>query len=309
MQRIGGGATVARTAMSPQPALVLLVLVPLLGCGSGDGSTDPPVAPHEAPTERAAPPAPNATIPPRPSPLAERLRETRDSLYRAIDGWLTEGDPRGRTPREVNLYALHQQRIYVLLARRPRLARAVIARLEGAVVAEARATLAARRRLASLTSPIPRRRFRVGPALPAGVLLDYYHEAERRFGVSWHVLAAVNFIESAFGRLRSESTAGARGPMQFIPATWKAYGMGGDVDDPRDAIMGAANYLQASGAPASYAGALYAYNPSRSYVDAVLSYARRMRRDRHAYFAFHSWQVFVHTPSGVRRLTGPGIGR
>jgi hypothetical protein len=75
-----------------------------------------------------------------------------------------------------------------------------------------------------------------------------------------------------------------------------------------DAIMGAANYLQASGAPASYARALHAYNPSRSYVDAVLSHARRMRQDRHAYFAYHSWQVFVHTPSGIRRLTGPGIG-
>jgi soluble lytic murein transglycosylase-like protein len=297
--------------MSPLTALVLLVLVlvPLLGCGSGDRSTGPPVAPHEAPTERPAPPAPNATFPNRPSPLAERLRETRDSLHGAIDGWLTEGDPRGRAPREVTLYALYQQRIYVLLARKPRLARAVIARLEGAVAAEARATLAARRRLASLTSPVPRRRFRTGPALPAGVLLGYYHEAERRFGVAWHVLAAVNFIESAFGRLRSESTAGARGPMQFIPATWKAYGMGGDVHDPHDAIMGAANYLQASGAPASYAEALYAYNPSRSYVDAVLSYARRLRRDRRAYFAYHSWQVFVHTPSGIRRLTGPGIGR
>jgi membrane-bound lytic murein transglycosylase B len=95
--------------------------------------------------------------------------------------------------------------------------------------------------------------------------------------------------------------------MQFIPSTWEAYGMGGDVDDPRDAIMGAANYLRASGAPESYRRALYAYNPSRSYVDAVLRYASRMRHDRRAYFAFHSWQVFVHTPSGIRRITGPGI--
>jgi membrane-bound lytic murein transglycosylase B len=105
--------------------------------------------------------------------------------------------------------------------------------------------------------------------------------------------------------MRGESTAGARGPMQFIPATWKAYGMGGDVDDPHDAILGAANYLRASGAPQNYAGALYAYNRSRPYVDAVLRYARRMRQDRRAYFAYHSWQVFVRTASGTRRLTGP----
>jgi membrane-bound lytic murein transglycosylase B len=97
--------------------------------------------------------------------------------------------------------------------------------------------------------------------------------------------------------------------MQFIPSTWEAYGMGGDVHDPRDAIMGAANYLRASGAPGNYRRALYAYNPSWSYVDAVLRYTRRIRRDRRAYFAYHSWQVFARTPSGIRRLTGPGLER
>ena len=95
--------------------------------------------------------------------------------------------------------------------------------------------------------------------------------------------------------------------MQFMPATWRAYGLGGDVDDPRDAILGAANYLRASGAPRDYAGALYAYNHSWSYVDAVLRYARQMQRDRHAYYAYYSWQVFVRTRSGERRLTGPGV--
>jgi len=138
-----------------------------------------------------------------------------------------------------------------------------------------------------------------------GPVLDHYREAQRRFGVGWPVLAAVNFVESAFGRLRSESVAGARGPMQFIPSTWEAYGMGGDVRDPHDAIIGAANYLHASGAPGDYQRALYAYNPSPAYVAAVLGYARQIRRDPRAYFAYHSWQVFVRTPSGVQRITGP----
>ena len=74
--------------------------------------------------------------------------------------------------------------------------------------------------------------------------------------MAWHVLAAVNYVESRFGRLRNESVSGARGPMQFMPATWRAYGLGGDVRDPRDAIMGAANYLHASGAPRDYAPAV-----------------------------------------------------
>jgi Transglycosylase SLT domain len=296
--------------MSARPALIaLLVFAPLVGCGSGGERAAAPAGPYETPTGRTTPPSPDAALPRQPDRLAERLRETRDSLHLAIDRWLTECDARGRTPREVALYALHEQRIYLLLTARDRLARAVLARLRGPVAAEARNTLAARRELASLTTPAPRRRFHTGPALPAGVLLGYYRKAERRLGVSWKVLAAVNFVESAFGRMRNKSTAGAQGPMQFIPATWDAYGMGGDVHDPRDAILGAANYLHASGAPQNNRRALYAYNPSWSYVNAVLRYVQRMRRDRHAYYDFHSWQVFVHTPSGIVRLTGPGIDR
>ncbi|MBA3301673.1 MAG: hypothetical protein H0T15_07360, partial [Thermoleophilaceae bacterium] len=75
---------------------------------------------------------------------------------------------------------------------------------------------------------------------------------------------------------------------------------------PRDAIMGAANLLRASGAPGSYRRALFAYNHSQLYVNAVLRYARRMQRDPTAFYAFHSWQVFVRTPAGgERRITGP----
>ena len=93
--------------------------------------------------------------------------------------------------------------------------------------------------------------------------------------------------------------------MQFIPSTWAAYGMGGNIHDPHDAIMGAANYLRASGAPRNYRRALYAYNNSTLYVDAVLRYARRIRRDERDLLALYSWQVYVRTESGDRRLTGP----
>jgi membrane-bound lytic murein transglycosylase B len=93
--------------------------------------------------------------------------------------------------------------------------------------------------------------------------------------------------------------------MQFLPATWRRYGRGGDVNDPHDAILGAANLLHASGAPRSYRRALYSYNPSRLYVSAVLRYARAMRRSFRTYYVLHSWQVFVRTTRGLRRLTGP----
>jgi membrane-bound lytic murein transglycosylase B len=94
--------------------------------------------------------------------------------------------------------------------------------------------------------------------------------------------------------------------MQFMPATWRAYGLGGDVHDPHDAIMGAANYLRASGGRRDIRGALHAYNPSPTYVDAVLRYARRIRVDLDAFYTFYNWQVFARTSAGEKRLTGPG---
>jgi hypothetical protein len=289
-------------------AAASLALALPIGCGTGDEGADAPDARPARAAEPAEPPAPDEGIPLAPDRLADRLSRTHEHLHRAIDRWLAAPGAPGPTPREVTLYALHHQRIYVLLTARERLARDVRKRLRGEAGKEARDILAARRELGSLSTPVPLRHFRTGPALPARVLLGYYRKAERRFEVSWKVLAAVNFVESAFGRLRNKSTAGAQGPMQFIPSTWAAYGMGGNVEDPHDAIMGAANYLQASGAPENYRAALHSYNPSSAYVEAVLRYTRRIRTDRRAYFAFHSWQVFVNTPSGIRRITGPGLG-
>jgi membrane-bound lytic murein transglycosylase B len=63
--------------------------------------------------------------------------------------------------------------------------------------------------------------------------------------VPWQYLAAVNFVETKFGRIRGTSIAGAQGPMQFLPSNWKQYGKGGDINSDRDAIAAAARFLQA----------------------------------------------------------------
>jgi soluble lytic murein transglycosylase-like protein len=206
----------------------------------------------------------------------------------------------------VRLWALRQQRLYLALGLAPpAFADAVLARLPERLRPDARDIVEARRALVRLTPPTtrPLSSFRTGPAAPAGRLLAYYRAAHRRFGVPWQVLAAMNFVETAFGKLRSPSTAGAQGPMQFLPATWRAYGLGGDIHDPHDAVLGAANYLRASGAPRNLRGALFAYDHSPLYVDAILAYARVIGRNPHAYREFHAWHVFVRTPSGYRRLT------
>jgi hypothetical protein len=285
----------------PVAAVLVVLALSLAGCGGGDGG----IARSGGASD--GPPAPDAAIPREPAALAERLTETQRALDRAVDAWRSDGDPSSwPPPDDVTLYALDQQRIHLVLAVRPRLAKRALARVPGRVAAHARATIRARRELAALATPQPTSSFRTGRPVPAGVLLRYYREAQRRFRVGWPVLAAVNLVESAFGRMRNRSTAGAQGPMQFIPSTWASYGMGGDIRDPHDAILGAANYLHANGAPRDYRGALYHYNPSSLYVDAVLTYANRIRRDPRNFFAYYAWQVFVRTPGGVRRITGPG---
>jgi hypothetical protein len=180
-------------------------------------------------------------------------------------------------------------------------------RLSRRFALEVRADVDASRALFAHANPVSHpSRIRTQRPLPPATLLSYYREAELRFGVPWQVLAAVNFVESKFGRVRSSSSAGAQGPMQFIPSTWAVYGLGGDIDDPHDAILGAANYLHASGAPADIRGALYAYNPIHDYVDAVLAYVHQIERDPRSFYAYYEFQVFVFTKGGEVQLTGPG---
>jgi membrane-bound lytic murein transglycosylase B len=138
----------------------------------------------------------------------------------------------------------------------------------------------------------------VEPA-PAAELRGYYQEAEQRFGVPWEYLAAVHLTETKMGRIRGTSTAGARGPMQFLPSTWEAYGLGGDIESNRDAILGAANYLKANGgADGRMDNALYRYNPTPKYVKAVTLYAERMIEDPLSYRGYWGWQVYYWSTLG-----------
>jgi membrane-bound lytic murein transglycosylase B len=142
----------------------------------------------------------------------------------------------------------------------------------------------------------------VGPAAAAARLRAYYAEAQRRSAIPWQVLAAVNYVESDFGRVRQSSVSGARGPMQFIPSTWAAYGRG-DVHDPHQAILGAARFLHAAGWTVDERAALHRYNPSWAYVDAIERYAGRIRRDPQAFLVYYARRLIVRTPQGYRRLT------
>jgi membrane-bound lytic murein transglycosylase B len=252
----------------------------------------------------AALPPPGQPVPREPHALAAALTETTRQLRAAESRW----QGARAVPQDVTYLALYQQRMLRLMGDRRALGDAALALLPSDVRGLAADTVHGRRSLAGIP-PSPGRQppIRLAPAAPAAALRADYAAAQRRFGIPWTVLAAVNFVESDFGRVRSASAAGARGPMQFLPSTWSAYGMGGDIEDPHDAILAAANYLHRAGAPRDIARALYAYNHSTAYVAAIRSFAHAMAADGRAFLDYYAWQVYARTPHGVRRLTGPGL--
>ena len=254
-------------------------------------------------------PAPDEPLPRSANALADRLEVVTADTNAAIEVWLSSEQADADPPEEVLLGALYQQRVARALARQPRLEAQVSAALPSQLRPGVRDPARALRALFRLNGPPPARPrpIRVGAALSPARLRSFYEEGQRRFGIPWHVLAAVNLVETNFNRNRNVSTAGAQGPMQFIPSTWRAYGMGGDIRDPHDAIIGAANYLRASRGRSNLRRALFAYNHSTLYVDAVLRLSARIRVAERNYVTLWSWQVFQRTPQGDRRLTGPGV--
>lgn len=195
-----------------------------------------------------------------------------------------------------------QQVTYRKLVETPDWREAVLNALPEDVLPAASANLEAGLAFRAMVSPgetLPSWRIVAPP--PHDVLMRYYQEAEDEFGVPWSYLAAVNLVETFMGRIRGTSVAGAQGPMQFMPATWEAFGEG-DVNDYRDAIRAAARYLAANGAPGDMAYALYRYNPSEDYVRGVTLYAETMRLDPSAYRGYYHWQVYYLTTEGDRLL-------
>ncbi len=242
-----------------------------------------------------APPS-GPTPPTRPATPKEAAAQIVEA-ERAI------GDRRTSSP-DLATAAHSQQLAYRELADRPAWDKRVLALVPRSLRWVVRANVSARRAFRSMHPSKPRDlatelpAWRIVAPPPAAELRAAYRAAERRYGVDWEYLAAINLVETAFGRIRGTSVAGAQGPMQFIPATWARYGNGGDINDARDAIPAAARLLQDHGFVRDPSAALYHYNNSSAYVRGVTLYAKVMQRRPRAYLGYHQWPVYYLTRHG-----------
>lgn len=276
-------------------ALVVVGLTLTRGGESGDDMTvdvrDPgPTVERSAPTTTTLVTSPERIVPPE---SAEAAAATLTRVERAI-----RGDD--RDPARLRVLGWEQQLAYRQLSNHGDWIPAVLFALPPDVRPWVEANLEASAALSRLTPPqtaLPDWTIVTPP--PPEVLRGYYAEAEQASGIPWAYLAAIHFLETRMGRIRGNSSAGAQGPMQFIPSSWAAYGNGGDVNDNRDAILAAGRYLKAAGGPADMDRAIFAYNHDRGYVTAVKAYAASMLADPRAYDGYYHWQVYYRTVDGT----------
>jgi len=257
-------------------------------------------------TTQAVTPARPSTPPPTPSPISSPSATPSprvtvvDAAYVANElGGVEQGIRLPDTPVEeyANL-GVRQQSAYHLLAAHPDWVPAVLSALPASVRSAVQANISAGQQIDSLngaSSALPHWRIIAPPA--SDVLLGYYREAQQAYGIPWQYLAAINLIETNMGRIQGLSSAGAQGPMQFMPATWASYGRG-DVNNPHDAILAAGRYLQAHGSASNMTRAIYAYNPSMLYVRAVELYAQQMFANERAFLGYYNWEVYFQTTNG-----------
>jgi membrane-bound lytic murein transglycosylase B len=198
--------------------------------------------------------------------------------------------------------AAHRQQVaYRAIGRHPEWDATVRAAIPPALVETYDRNVDARRQLTALSGgdikdTLPA--WHIDAPAPADALLGFYHEAEAATGVGWNYLAAINLVETGFGRIVGVSTAGAEGPMQFLPSTFATYGDGGDVHSLRDSIMAAGRFLAANGFANDHDHAIFGYNHSGRYVGAVDDYAAVMASDPAGFADFYRWDIYYNTTAG-----------
>lgn len=252
-------------------------------------------APSTTSANTAAPTTePEPTVPQdRPATASELA----DALIEAETAVRTEHDPTYRAS-----WGERQQLLYQVMAADPGIADEVLTITDDPAIRlnyEARLALNALVNNYAISDTLPA--WEIQEPLPAETLLGLYQASEDATGIEWEYLAAINLVETRMGRINGVSTAGAVGPMQFLPSTW-AECCEGDPAVAADAILGAGQYLVDRGGPANMDRAILGYNNSKNYVTAVQAYAAVLRNDPDAYFGYHAWRVFFRSTAGLAIL-------
>ncbi|WP_396930889.1 lytic transglycosylase domain-containing protein [Mycolicibacterium sp.] len=203
------------------------------------------------------------------------------------------------TPEAALVAAARRQQVaYRSIGRHPEWDDTIRPRIPASLLDAYDRNVDARRQLAAMAHPrdtLPA--WQIQPPAPADELLSHYHDAEAATGVGWNYLAAINLIETRFGSIAGLSTAGADGPMQFLPSTFAAYGEGGDIRSPHDSILAAGRYLAANGFATDPDHAIFRYNHADQYVAAVKDYAAVLA-DPATFAGFYRWDVYYVTTEG-----------
>jgi hypothetical protein len=288
-------------------AVGLAAAVAVAGCSATTPSrvpvptTGPPPPLTLAPTTALA--TTTTTTPPGPVPVSSLppVPATAAALTTAIA--TTEAaihDP--STPvADVPGLGATEQRLVATLASHPAWVSAALAALASPLRSGVSGAVTGDQELSAVPGPTPTALppWTIVAPRPAAELVADYQAAQAATGVPWTVLAAINLVETRMGRIVGPSSAGAQGPMQFLPATWARFGAGGDIHDPHDAIAAAARLLAADGAPRDLSTALYHYNPSTHYVRGVLAFAGAMAADIRTFYAYYGWRVYAATTAGT----------
>ena len=263
------------------------------------GCSPPPTPPTAT---SSTPPSTADAGAPTPEPPAGAQPRLADDPARLADDLVSDErmlrDPSTPEPERTRA-ARRQQVAYRAIGRHPEWDAVIRPRIPADLATFYDRNVDARRQLATLVEPpdtLPA--WRIVAPTPAAELLAAYHDAEAVTGVGWNFLAAINLIETHFGSVAGVSSAGAQGPMQFMPSTFAAYGDGGDIHSPRDSILAAGRYLSANGFARDRDHALFRYNNADAYVRAVSDYAAAMAADPAAFGAFYRWDVYYVTTAG-----------